>query len=496
MDQPREERPASNRPATSVILLVEDEPQAALHETGLLTEAGYTVYLATNGPEAVRRAEELEELSLVLMNIDLGAPPDGIEVAQTILDSRRVPIVFLSSHTDPALVDRAAAVASYGYVYKGSGAYALFAAVKMALRLFTTTEELRSEREQSEALLEAGPDMMFLFGPDGVIEDYRPGVSERLLAPPQRFVGRHLREALPEDLVEVTENRIRRVIASGEMDRHRYTLDLDGEIGYFESRMVPCGVDRALSIVRDVTDEYVAAKAVANRSEVEARLERQVEHSRRLVREVNHRIKNNFAAIESAIRLKRGRAANRGVHAALSEVLSMVASNRALYEGLLRVEESEYLPVRPLIEELSRRVLEAFSSLDRIRIRLDLAEVELETARAFPLITIIVELLTNAIKYAYPHQDSGEICIELKKNEELLTLSVCDEGGGFEPEEVVEHPSPGSGSLGLTLASMLAEQIGGTFYIESSPGAGTCGRVEFPHTLAGSASDGTPASRR
>ncbi|MFP4331559.1 MAG: response regulator [Spirochaetaceae bacterium] len=469
---------ASAQPSvvSTTILLVEDEPQRALDQKELLNRSGYEVVLAASGDEALREARERSDISLILMDIDLGSEGDGIDVAGEIQRFRSVPVVFLSSHTDPSIIERAEQFGPYGYVEKSCGAQAMVAAVRMGLRLFSVTEELRAAKARSDALLEALPDMMFLFSRDGVIEDFRAGLSPKLREPPQGFLGKPLSEALPPELVEVTTERIEKVITTGKLNLRRYSMDLDGEISHFESRMVPCGDNAALSVVRDVSDEYLAAQAVADRTEAEARLQRQLDQTRHLIREVHHRIKNNFASIESAIRLRKGNATGSEARTALSEMLSMVGSNRALYERLLQIEEGDHLPAGPTISEVTRRVVDAFSGRDRIRLRLAVADVELETARTFPLVTIIVELLTNAIKYAYPEPESGEITVGLQDEGVTLLLSVCDHGCGFDPAA----GEGAGGSLGLTLSAMLAEQIDGSFRMESAPGRGSCGKVRFP----------------
>lgn len=80
------------------------------------------------------------------MDIGLGPGLDGTEVAEIIFKNRDIPIVFLSSHTEPEIVAKTEKITSYGYVVKGSGNTVLDASIKMAFKLF---DALKSERKKN-----------------------------------------------------------------------------------------------------------------------------------------------------------------------------------------------------------------------------------------------------------------------------------------------------------------------------------------------------------
>ena len=82
------------------------------------------------------------------MDIAFGDGIDGAEAARRILEEHDIPIVFLSSHTDPEVVDRTKGIASYGYVVKNSGETVLLASVNMALELFEAKADRRQTEEQ------------------------------------------------------------------------------------------------------------------------------------------------------------------------------------------------------------------------------------------------------------------------------------------------------------------------------------------------------------
>lgn len=128
------------------ILLVEDEALIAMDERIILEREGFNVLTANTGERALEMVRAHPEMDLVLMDINLGPGIDGSEAAAIILGEHDLPVVFLSSHTDPEVVEKAEAVTSYGYVVKSSGETVILASIRMAFRLF----EARTREKESE----------------------------------------------------------------------------------------------------------------------------------------------------------------------------------------------------------------------------------------------------------------------------------------------------------------------------------------------------------
>lgn len=138
------------------ILLVEDNAVIALSEKKTLVKNGFDVIVAMTGEKAIQAIREHEEIGLVLMDIDLGPGMDGTEAAEKILQERDLPVVFLSSHTEPEVVEKTETITSYGYIVKNSGTTVLLASIKMALKLF---EARASEKEKQQSLQVANSEL-------------------------------------------------------------------------------------------------------------------------------------------------------------------------------------------------------------------------------------------------------------------------------------------------------------------------------------------------
>jgi len=137
------------------ILLVEDEAITAMAEKMTLEKYGYKVITANSGEEAVATIEKTPGIDLVLMDINLGAGIDGPEAAAIILRERDLPVVFLSSHTEPEVVAKTEKITSYGYVVKDSSGIVLDASIKMAFKLFEAIIKEKEKESQMEAALAA-----------------------------------------------------------------------------------------------------------------------------------------------------------------------------------------------------------------------------------------------------------------------------------------------------------------------------------------------------
>jgi DNA-binding NarL/FixJ family response regulator len=115
------------------ILIVEDEPLIAEDIQGYLEESGFSVTgIANSGMEAL----DLLAIQLpdaLLLDINLGAPPDGIELATIIRNRYDVPFVFLTSHADKSTLERAKKTFPAGYLLKPFDGLDLMTSLEVAL---------------------------------------------------------------------------------------------------------------------------------------------------------------------------------------------------------------------------------------------------------------------------------------------------------------------------------------------------------------------------
>ncbi len=103
------------------------------------------------------------------------------------------------------------------------------------------------------AMASAIPDLMFLFGRDGTILDYKSG-PDPLLVTPERFLGRNIAEVFPPQLLELTLQNLQRTLESKAIQIFEYQITVGEKSDFYEARLSPSGDDEVLAICRNVTE--------------------------------------------------------------------------------------------------------------------------------------------------------------------------------------------------------------------------------------------------
>ena len=199
------------------ILLVEDEAIIAVDEAQVLERHGFYVLIVHNASDAIEKVGK-DRVDLVLMDIDLGTGKvDGTMAAQKILQHHRLPIVFLTSHSEKEMVERVKGITRYGYVLKNSGEFVLIEAINMAFELFIAHEKTIESEEKYRAAFMTSPDSININGIDGLYVDINEGFTALTGYTREDAIGKLSSEieiwAIPEDrekLVEGLEKQIGR----------------------------------------------------------------------------------------------------------------------------------------------------------------------------------------------------------------------------------------------------------------------------------------------
>ena len=127
----------------SKILVVDDEAIITMQLEERLHAMGYTVIgMAASGEDAIEKARRLSP-DLILMDIVMPGKLNGIEAAKVIADELAIPVVFVTSYADDAIIEKAKQVGPYGYIVKPFNELEIKAAIEVALFRKTAEEELR-----------------------------------------------------------------------------------------------------------------------------------------------------------------------------------------------------------------------------------------------------------------------------------------------------------------------------------------------------------------
>lgn len=179
-----------------------------------------------------------------------------------------------------------------------------------------------------------------------------------------------------------------------------------------------------------------------------------------LLKELNHRVKNNMQTIVSLIRLQSDEIKDDKLKDILLTIQNRINAMGHLHELLYQQENIAYIDVYEYFDILIEEVKDSYDTY--IDIYLDI-KTKLKMEHAIYCGLIINELITNSFKYAFPNKE-GNIFVSLKKEKDTIFLVVKDDGIGYERENK-------NFSLGLTLVNTLAiSQLKGKINIESKNG--------------------------
>jgi two-component sensor histidine kinase len=203
-----------------------------------------------------------------------------------------------------------------------------------------------------------------------------------------------------------------------------------------------------LAVVRDITERR---QAEAERLEAGRRAA--------LLREVHHRVKNNLQVVSSMLSLQGDAMGDAAALGALAESQNRIASIALIHEKLYRSGELGRIDFGDYVGELCTNLFRAHGpAADRVRLELAVEPARFGLDTAVPCGLIVNELVSNALKHAFPDGRRGRVLLRLRAGEDACYhLDVEDDGVGLPP-----GLDPGAtGTLGLQLVQLLTGQIDG-----------------------------------
>jgi PAS domain S-box-containing protein len=216
--------------------------------------------------------------------------------------------------------------------------------------------------------------------------------------------------------------------------------------------------EMVVEFLRDITE----------RKRTEEQIEASLREKEVLLQEIHHRVKNNLQVISSLLNLQ-SRYIKEDMYADMfmesqNRILSMALIHEELYQSkdLARIDLNDY------IRHLTNALFRSYGvDTSRIVLTIDIADLVLGIGTAIPCGLIINELVFNALKYAFPKDNKGEIKIAFRSfDENEVELIVSDNGVGLPKDLDLTNPE----SMGLRLIRIMTEQIDGKIELDRNDG--------------------------
>lgn len=222
----------------------------------------------------------------------------------------------------------------------------------------------------------------------------------------------------------------------------------------FQAQALPVGLFLLIGVLISTTIErlHEALREVA-KSEGEKAL---------LLEELTHRTRNDLMMVSSALALQARAMSDPGARSALDSALTRIAVITKAHERLgTSAGHRGFVELGGYLRALCEGLGELLRDIRPIALRVEAPALEVRSDQAVMIGLIVNELVTNALKHAFPNERAGVIEVQVRAGDDGLQVVVADDGAGC--------PEAPAGGMGSRLVRMLAAQYGGQ--VERGPGA-------------------------
>ncbi len=481
-----DENPPSQRPR---VLVVEDEAVIRLAIEDQLLRSGFDpVALAQDHPSALAAAETTE-FDVVLMDINLGRGPDGIETAAAILERVDVPVIFLTAYGNAEVVRRAMSIAPYGYLLKPFDDGLLQITIRLALTRHAADTALRS----LAAAVDQAPTGILVVDTHGDRRAvrYANHEFERLSGAPREQILGRTPCFLADDPDSAPIVRLRAALA--ERRTATEVVEARGGDGVFTSSVTLAPVRTAHGVVSEMVMLHTDLTPI-RRAQDAAALQQRGTILGRLMTGVTHDFNDVLASILSLALLAEESDDPQEVRRDLADIVAAARSGELIVRRLLTFARPDASREQVGTTDCVANVRSATESMRQlagpnVQVRLDtipgplfvgLDEVSFEQ--------VLLNLVSNARDAM---SGGGTLAIAIEAVADQARLTFRDTGHGMEPSVLDRVFEPGfttrgskATGLGLWVVEFLVQRAGGTVGVASDPELGTTVTVTLPLVAA------------
>lgn len=261
------------------------------------------------------------------------------------------------------------------------------------------------------------------------------------------------------------------LLESNELTVKTYSHDLSESLADFKTKEIKRNKESEVKQAKEKTNFYITVTGVIagllilltflfiNNRQKSIKLEEKNKENELLIKEIHHRVKNNFQTISSLIELQGKNIEDEKTIIRLKEGQSRIKSMSLIHQKLYQNDNISTIDFEEYAIQLTHQILNLYG-LSKVKLTTQLHGLNLDIDTAIPMGLILNELVTNSCKYAFNENQTGIISIAINATEEgELIFEYRDNGPGISPDFDFKKAK----SLGLKLIQRLVKQLRGTF---------------------------------
>lgn len=455
------------------ILLIEDNPgDAKLIQKLLPDDSGIEL-------EWVDRLgmglDQLKGKNFDGLLLDLSLPDSkGLETfMKTQKQSPHLPVLIMTGLDDKELALEAVRKGAQDYLVKGVvDSNVLVRAINYAIERKKAEETVRLSEEKLKRIIESSPNAITITGLDGKITDVNKatldlyGVSSK-----EELIGKSTIDFIADrDRKKAMEN-LGKTVNQGLTRHMEYTLlTKDG-------REFPAEI--SASVIRDVTGKPTSLVGfthdISKRKNAYEQIKTQLNEKERHIKDLHNRARNNLDVIFNLLEQQLKEIDDKKVKTMFKKTQSYIKSMSLIYEKLVETKDMQTIDFDEYIRDYVNFLCTSYRDyFTEINLNIDIKDVRLDYNRTIICSLIINELISNALVYAFPEKNNGEISLKIHPARDgSYVLSVQDNGIGVPQDLDLNNPK----SQGLQSVNALVNLLDGN--IELNRENGTSISIKF-----------------